>query len=80
MGKSPIYKLKCESFDLAAWEKDMGKYTTFSVKLEKTYRDGDEFKTVGMNFLLNDVPKVVAALTKCHQDLIISKVGESQEF
>jgi hypothetical protein len=43
-GKKPIRTTQLGNMKISVWENQKENYTTFSSKIEKNYKDGDEWK------------------------------------
>jgi len=65
--KPPVDRVKVGGISVSVWEnkaKSGGEFHTFS--LQRTYKDGDEFKYTGL-LRASDLPKAVLALQKTYE-------------
>ena len=62
--KAPVKKFRCGSIVASIWENELkDKRVLLSVTLQKTYKDGDEWKE-SKSYTVNDLPKVKNILEK----------------
>jgi hypothetical protein len=63
-------KIKCGQYELTLWEKQHETYKTNTITLQKSWKDGDDWKQSQVHILLNDVPKVQALLQKMYEEAL----------
>ena len=62
--KAPVKKFRCGNIVASIWENELkDKRVLLSVTLQKTYKDGDEWKE-SKSYTVNDLPKVKNILEK----------------
>lgn len=74
--KLPIAKFRSGAIQLSIWEneqeKDGEKFANYSFNIEKSYKDGEEWKKTH-SFHKNDIAKVQALLNKTSEFLLIDE-------
>jgi hypothetical protein len=62
----PVKKIKAGGIDVAVWENDgkNGKY--YTTTLERSYKDGEEWKKTN-SLRTSDLPKAILALQKAYE-------------
>jgi hypothetical protein len=73
MAEKPIHKISVGAIQVAVWENQGKEGNVFnSVSLQKTYKQGEEWKKTS-NLKQNDLPKAVLALQKAFEYLSLKE-------
>lgn len=78
MAEKPILKIRSGAIFLAAWKNRGEKGTWFSIKLEKRYKDGNEWKSTS-NLSDRDLLEAARLLEVAHDYLRIHVSAEGRE-
>ncbi len=71
MGNSkPIQNIRCGGIQIAVWENDTKKGPMRSVTIDKSYKEGTEWKTT-KNFKDSDLPKIIIGLEEVLRTLYL---------
>jgi len=57
----PIQNIRCGGVQIAVWENDTGKGKMRSITLDKSYKEGNEWKRT-KSFKVADLPKIIIGL------------------
>ena len=76
MGDKPIETVRAGCVKASIWKKEKDKMIFYSIKVIKSYKDGDEWKETD-NYNVNDLPKVEYVVRKA-QEFIYSKEKDDQ--
>ena len=76
----PKRRVKLFPFELAIFEKVQDNYTTKTVGVQKNWKEKDEYKSVTMYILLNDIPKLITCLQEVYKDEIQIVKEDIQEY
>lgn len=74
-GKAPMTSFRAGGVKATVWEneiktKDGKTIDVYSVNIDRSYKDGDEWKTTN-SFKLNDLPKVQLVASKAYEYLAL---------
>ncbi len=74
--KKPFAVIKAGGVRAALWanniEKDGKEIATYSIQVDRTYKQGDEFKRTN-HFNVNDLPKLAAVAWAAYERLCLTK-------
>ena len=73
--KMPVFRQKVSTVEASVWENEGKEGSFFSVSMQRSYKDGEEWKTT-QTLRINDIPAMIVALKKCYEYTKIPKKDE----
>lgn len=81
----PEYKASTGAIQATIWNNEtineQGEVVTYkSIKLQKSYKDGNDWKTQNISLNIDQIPKVKLVLDKVYQELMLRQTEENIEI